>query len=187
MLVQMAYVRLVRGEWIKASQLIDEMRRRGLKPDRYSYTSAIHACGKARSPLEALRLLRAMDTNNVGTFTFTVVYPNFIVLGTNRSRPGLGVPMCGVWLLVTTCFLGDGLIAPLSDEIHRKFAALFIYIYIYAGGSGRYRDDGLHGRPGRGREVVGGDQDIGRDAIQGDYSQREDLQGSGFGVIVYEV
>lgn len=57
---------LVRGEWKKASQLIDEMQRKGLKPDRYSYTSAIHACGKARSPLEALRLLRAMDTNNVG-------------------------------------------------------------------------------------------------------------------------
>lgn len=54
------------GDWEKASQLIDEMRRKGLQPDRYSYTSAIHACGKARSPLEALRLLRSMEANNVG-------------------------------------------------------------------------------------------------------------------------
>lgn len=55
-----------RGEWKNASQLIDEMRRKGLKPDRYSYTSAIHACSKARNPMEALRLLRAMEANNVG-------------------------------------------------------------------------------------------------------------------------
>ncbi|CAN0559636.1 unnamed protein product, partial [Ectocarpus sp. 12 AP-2014] len=50
----------------KASQLIGEMRRKGLKPDRYSYTSAIHACSKAGKPEEALRLLRAMEASNVG-------------------------------------------------------------------------------------------------------------------------
>ncbi|CAN0537100.1 unnamed protein product, partial [Ectocarpus sp. 8 AP-2014] len=54
------------GEWKKASQLIGEMRRKGLKPDRYSYTSAIHACSKAGNPEEALRLLRAMEASNVG-------------------------------------------------------------------------------------------------------------------------
>ena len=96
MLVQMAHVRLVRGEWKKASQLIDEMRRRGLKPDRYSYTSAIHACGKARSPLEALRLLRAMDTNNVGTFT---VYRTSSCLVRTEVGQGSVCPCvwCGFW------------------------------------------------------------------------------------------
>ncbi|CAN0439564.1 unnamed protein product, partial [Laminaria digitata] len=53
------------GEWKKASRLIGEMQRKGLKPDRYSYTSAIHACAKAGKPLEALRLLRAMEVNEV--------------------------------------------------------------------------------------------------------------------------
>lgn len=50
---------------MKASELLREMQRKGLKPDRYSYTSAIHACSKAGNPSEALRLLRAMETNNV--------------------------------------------------------------------------------------------------------------------------
>lgn len=83
---------LVRGEWKKASQLIDEMRRKGLKPDRYSYTSAIHACGKARSPLEALRLLRAMETNNVGNGVSSPC-----LFDTKRSSGLVGVLVAGVW------------------------------------------------------------------------------------------
>lgn len=59
---------IVRAEWKKASQLIGEMQRKGLKPDRYSYTSAIHASAKAENPVEALRLLRAMETNGVSIF-----------------------------------------------------------------------------------------------------------------------
>lgn len=66
---------IVRGEWENASQLIDEMRRKGLKPDRYSYTSAIHACSKARKPMEALRLLRAMEANNVGAVVVVSSWP----------------------------------------------------------------------------------------------------------------
>lgn len=41
------------------------MQRRGLKPDIYSYGSAIHACAKSGNPAEALRLLRAMDATEV--------------------------------------------------------------------------------------------------------------------------
>ena len=51
--------------WEKAVQLLNEMRRKDLKPDRYSYTSAIHACAKAGNPVDALRLLRSMEANEV--------------------------------------------------------------------------------------------------------------------------
>lgn len=51
--------------WEKAVQLLNEMRRKDLKPDRYSYTSAIHACAKAGKPVDALRLLRSMEANEV--------------------------------------------------------------------------------------------------------------------------
>lgn len=48
-----------------ASELLKEMQRKGLKPDLYSYGSAIHACAKAGDPTEASRLLRAMEANQV--------------------------------------------------------------------------------------------------------------------------
>ena len=47
-------------EWPRVLDLIDDMRKRGVRPDMYCYSAALAALDKARQPKRALQLFQDM-------------------------------------------------------------------------------------------------------------------------------
>ena len=59
--MQPRFVELRRAD--EALELMEEMRTRGEALDKFTYTSAMNACGKAQRPDRALELLREMQVS----------------------------------------------------------------------------------------------------------------------------